>query len=241
MTLRKIVFLKFTMLLTILTLFVAGSFVYINIEHHLEDEISACKVRATILAGELSRLLLWNDRVAVKRVLIKEQRADNCIGYLFVEKDGVSYEHTFDRGIPESLLKIGPATSGEPAMWKFISTEGDIYYDIFVNIDSSDSELHIGLSKDLLINELYPHFGLILIISILIILIGAVISYFFALRITSEINILSNSISSYIKSGKEFDIDLKETEAKEIVSAFNKMIEKQRKTEISLKQSEKIL
>ncbi|MCK5221348.1 MAG: hypothetical protein KAR14_07205, partial [Candidatus Aminicenantes bacterium] len=72
MTLRKIVFLKFTMLLTILTLFVAGSFVYINIEHHLRDEISACKVRATTLAAELSRLLLWNDRVSVRRILKKE-------------------------------------------------------------------------------------------------------------------------------------------------------------------------
>ena len=113
MSLRKTIFLKFSALIILLTIVIAGFFTYYSIRSHIKDSQRTLILRLKIISSEFNRMILWDDRIAVKRVLNNEVNTNKLLGYAFISKSGNSYESSFKNGIPVDILIIPPSRSSE--------------------------------------------------------------------------------------------------------------------------------
>jgi hypothetical protein len=85
----------------LITVIVAVHAAYSPQAHRLQVE-GQCAGEVVTRAVDLERLMLWDDRVAVARMLDSVIDADDRVVYAFVERDGRPYAHTFRRGCPGS-------------------------------------------------------------------------------------------------------------------------------------------
>lgn len=239
MSLRKTIFLKFSALIILLTIVIAGFFTYYSIRSHIKDSQRTLILRLKIISSEFNRMILWDDRIAVKRVLNNEVNTNKLLGYAFISKSGNSYESSFKNGIPVDLLKINFLFSKSSHILEFENIKGEIYYDISVRIGESDSILHMGLIKSQILKEQRLFFITFYSTCLILIIVGIIISYYLSFKMTSEITILSNAIRKYNEeSGAEISIDEKKGEIEKIVQSFNELIEIQKLAASALKESE---
>ncbi len=85
---------------------------------------------ASVLTGEIERLILWNDRVAVRKAIERQMDIHGLIEYIFVVLDGRSYSESFDGPVPADLLNPATINQAKISIWEFQDSDGTVYYDL---------------------------------------------------------------------------------------------------------------
>lgn len=237
MHLQKIIFIRTAGLLTVMTLLISGLFMGFALERHRQLTLHTWKTRSEVLAGAMQRLILWDDRVAVKAHLDSEFKMNTVLHYAFIAQNRQPYVSTFRKGVPVALLERVPATD-LPSVWEFQTNEGEVVYDIAKNLDESGTVLHIGLKRravDAKITSLLITIG---IVGGVTIVAGLGLAHVLARRTTREVDCLVNALSSYgeLSDVSERAINPESSEVAELIGTFKVLSAERRKATLDLQQ-----
>jgi signal transduction histidine kinase len=209
--------------MALMTISISALCAFYTIQRHREMTKKLWKTRATVLAEAVHRMVLWDDRVAVKQLLMSEVRGSDVLLYCFILKSGKPYVFTFEKGVPKQLVEHKPEQPGQN-LWEYQDLEGMVVYDISTDIDNADTTLRIGLKVAAIDAKMQP-----LILSIVLICLAALgISSYLALavaaRSTREIDALVEALKNYGELNDEsFSLTSTSSEVTELVSSFKKL------------------
>ncbi len=242
LSLKNIIFLKFSTLILILTILCTGMFTIFSIKNYVKEEKRIFAIRAETISGELLKYMIWNDRFSIKKILDNEVKLNPSVNYVFIEKEGKPYSYTFKNGIPKKLLNLKKGKIPPTFIYQFKNVSGNVFYDISVGLPQFNSRLHLGLKKDSIMFQMKEQLFSALMIGFWTIVIGVAFAYFLSVRMTSDIKTLSDAIISYTTEDEAVvDITAGKKAVKNIVSTFNTMKEKQFKTSTALEENRRKL
>jgi len=101
--LRARIFLRVLGLLTAMILAVTLASGASSVVHQREYARTVYEGQARTLALQMTNLVLWDDRVALHKLIAEVTKKNQALGYAFVERDGRPYVHTFGRSPPSKL------------------------------------------------------------------------------------------------------------------------------------------
>lgn len=232
MQLKSIIFLRTALLLAVMTILVSGFYIVFSIHHYRQNTTELWGTRATVLCNGLRQLVLWDDRLAVRKLLLDEVRGSAVLDYAFVVKEGNPYVSTFDRGVPVALLKR-PMVEVERDVWEFRQTDGQVMYDLMTLVDQEGTVLHLGLNREAIDRELHPLIIANLVVSLGVIAAGCLLAVVLARRTTREVDVLAQALHEYGEVGEqqEQNIDATSAEVTELVSSFKRLSAERRRAE----------
>jgi len=234
--LKRRIFLGTSLLLLaligVITVFLAFSAMR---EHRLETKKHYLAV-ASILTGEIERLILWDDRVAIRQAIERQMEIHHLIEYTFVVLDGHPYVDSFGGSVPTSLLEVPTKNWGEDFIWEFLDPDGVIYYDFAVTMPQIKAVLRIGMKRHSVDQQIYPAIYTIALVGLGAFLIGLFFSYQIALRATREITLLCHAIQSY---SNDDDVSphcaaKKTEEVTELADSFRGLVSERKRAEKEL-------
>lgn len=237
MHLKKIIFIRTAGLLTVMILLISGFFMGFALERHRQLTLHTWKTRSEVLAGAMQRLILWDDRVAVKAQLDSELKMSTVLQYVFIAQNRQPYVSTFRKGVPVALLERVPP-SELPALWEFQTTEGEVVYDIAKRLDEFGTVLHIGLKRRAVDAKIASLLITIGIVGGVTIVAGLGLAHVLARRTTREVDSLVNALSAYgeLSDMSENDIKPESSEVAELISTFKVMSAERRQAALDLQQ-----
>ena len=153
---------------------------------------------SSALASEVARQVMWDDRIALHRVLGELVRTYPEVQYAFILRDKGPLVHTFARGVPPGLLR--PTQRDDAGIWTFRDTTGAVLYDVSKPIPGVSASLHIGLGRDQIYQFLIPLLWRIVLLVALGILLGGLLSWVFAGWATREVERLTGDL----RTSREF-------------------------------------
>ena len=163
-------------------------------QHTAEEENMAAL--SVTLAGELSRMVTWDDRVALQRVLAEVVRIHGPVVNAFILLGDRTLAHTFTSGVPAGLLRRAPHAAGHSGTWTFQGSDGVIYHDTSTPIPGVGARLHLLLSEQSIKDGLPPLVGRLALLVTLGLLLGALLSWLFAHWATREMARLTADLSA---------------------------------------------
>lgn len=192
---------------------------------------------ASVLTGEIERLILWDDRVAVRKAIARQMEIHSLIEYIFVVLDGRSYSDSFDGPVPAELLNPAVTNQAKISIWEFRDSDGAVYYDLVMPMAQIGASLRIGLKQQNIDKQIYPALINIAVVGIVALLIGFLISYRIALRATKEITLLCGAIQScHDDDGDAFpNGDSQRTEVTELARSFRSLMSGRKHAEEELR------
>ena len=99
-----------------------------------------------ILAHEIEPWLLWNDRVAIRKALVRVVESHVDLRYAFVEAEGKVVAHSFVTGVPVGLLgRLSAEAAGPPRALR--DEDGRVFYDLSIPVASARAVVHVGLDR----------------------------------------------------------------------------------------------
>lgn len=237
MHLKKIIFIRTAGLLTAMILLISGFFIAFALERHRQLTLHTWETRSEVLAGAMQRLILWDDRVAVKAQLDSELKMNSVLDYAFIAQNRQPYVSTFRKGVPVALLERVPP-SELPAVWEFQTTEGEVVYDIAKRLDESGTVLHLGLKRRAVDGKIASLLISIGLVGGGTIVAGLLLAYVLARRTTREMDSLVNALSSYgeLNDMSERTIKPESSEVAELISTFKVMSADRRQAALDLQQ-----
>lgn len=224
MQLRRIVFLRMVLLITVMTVLVSGSFGLFSLYHHRKTSQELWTARGIILAEGVQRFVLWDDRVALRQLLQSEVTGSPILQYAFVAKAGAPYVATLTQGVPDALLHRSLQVDGE-TVWEFLDQNDHFMYDIALDLGQPGVSLHLGLDRAAIDKELRPLLIVILLISLGVIAIGFLMSIILARRTTREVDALVQALRRYgeVSSADEEIIHPESSEVIELIASFKNL------------------
>ncbi len=237
MHLQRIIFIRTTGLLTAMILLISGFFMVFALERHRRLTLHTWETRSEVLAGVMQRLILWDDRVAVKAQLDGELKMSTVLHYAFIAKQHQPYVSTFRKGVPVALLERVPSTE-LPSVWEFKTSDGEVLYDIAKRLDESGTVLHLGLKRRAVDGKIA---SLLLSIGIVgggTIVAGLGLSYVLARRTTREVDSLVNALRDYgeLSDMSEHAINPESSEVAELIGTFKALSVERRQAALDLQQ-----
>ena len=109
----------FVLLASIIAVIVAGSAQFV-VRTHRADHLATYAMRLNLVAAQVQRLMLWDDRVAIRDLLGEFGQGHDEIVYVFVERDHQPYVSTFDDGVPKGLLGLHGQVSEDLSVRKLV-------------------------------------------------------------------------------------------------------------------------
>lgn len=192
MPLKTKIFIRSTMLsVSLILMVVAVHVIYVRNFHHRQIDEQYIREIA-IRAAELERMMLWDDRVAVKALLVTVTSVDDCTAYAFVEREGRPFAHTFDKGVPRMLL--GRAAPPDPLEWRFKDNSGKRFDDVSIQIGNTGAVLHIGHSVDEVYRDVMPLLAYIAAMGIVSMLVAVFFSRIIARRTIREVDLTTATL-----------------------------------------------
>lgn len=225
MHLRRIVFMRMALLLTVMTVLVSGSYALFSLYHHRKTSQEQWIERGDILAQGVQRLVLWDDLVALQKVLRSEVAGSPILQYAFVVKEGKPYVSTLNGGVPPALLRRS-AQADRDQIWEFLDQNETVMYDIAVELGPPGVSLHLGLDRSEIDREVQPLLIANLAISLSVITVGILLSIILARRTTREVDALVQTLRRYgeVGSADEESVQAESAEVAELIGTFNRMI-----------------
>ena len=192
MSLRRKVFFRVVALITLLVVGIGSSYAVFAVHHHRKEIIGIFESKVRTCARESARLMLWDDRVALNKILRALVHSNAACRYAFIEKEGHPYVHTFDRGIPRALLgRPGPARD-RISIWKFRDRAGAEMFDMAAGIGEGSAVLHVGLSREKMDLEVRPLLVVIIVLCLVGLIVGTILAILFSRWTTTEVDKLLN-------------------------------------------------
>ncbi|MCD4750801.1 MAG: PAS domain-containing protein, partial [Thermoanaerobaculales bacterium] len=197
MTLKRAVFLRVAVLMTLLTVAVAGTFAFFAIHHHRQEMIRVFLAQASALSGEIQRELLWDDRVALRASLMETVNAAEVLAYGFVETDGRPLEWTFAGGVPVGLIDRLGVSDALPSVWEFQDQSGTVLYDCAVAVDEGGTVLHLGVCRGAVDRQVNPLLAGIIVLVLAVLVVGLPLAFFLVGRAVWGLEVLAGAIGPF--------------------------------------------
>lgn len=235
MQLKQVIALKVIALLTAMILAVSAAHAYYSLLRHREMTRNLWKTRSLLLADGFKHLILWDDRIAIRRMILSELGGSDILRYCLLLKDGEPYVHTFDRGVPPALLQLRPPETDQP-VWEFQDSRGAVIYDVATAVDSTGIILRLGLSRAAIDDKLRPLLTAILVIALTAIGVSSYLAVIIARRTTREVDTLAEAIKRYGELNAADGQAIKATSAEvaELVSSFQSLTARKKEAELGL-------
>lgn len=163
-------------LLSLLIVAVCIAVAAFTIMEHRRDTKELFREQSLFLANQAGRLLLWDDRVSLRALLVRLVGDQPAIAYAFVEREKQPYVHTFGKGVPKALLALHGAQEGELSLKELENGEGRVFYDIAVAVEGNRDILHIGLSREVIDQHTDANLLMIGVLGTAALVIGALLA-----------------------------------------------------------------
>jgi signal transduction histidine kinase len=234
MHLKQQIFLRVTGLLTLMIVLIAVLYSVDTLKSHRRMTKNLWLTRSQVLADGISHLILWDDRVRTRQMLLRELQGSTALLYLFVVREGTPYVFTFDHGVPAPLLqRQAPGT--EQTVWEYQDQDGTVIYDIATRIDPYGTVLRIGLKRPAIDAGTRPLLVSIALISGVTILLSTYLAYRLARRTTREVDTLVAAIGDYGQLNEEgLIVDATSSEVSDLVRIFKELTERRKEAEDEL-------
>ena len=187
MHMKRLIFLRVTILVALLAIALSSVYVYYSILRHREITIDTWKSSSRTLADTLRHNILWDDRVTVRQMLLSELHESEALFYCFVIKGGEPYAYTFERGVPAPLTQQPHPT--KQLVWEYQDHKGTVIYDIATPIDSAGTTLRLGLKRAVIDSKMKPLIISVGIITLAIIGIGLYMAHIISRLTTKEVDV----------------------------------------------------
>ena len=151
------------------------------------------------LASEIARQVMWDDHIAMHKVLSEIVRSYPEVEYALVMRGEKPLVHTFTRGVPRGLLLHARDGKGG-RRWTFRDAGGEVFHDISTAMPRVGASLHVGLSEDAVDRGLTPLLLRIAVLVLAVIFFGAGLSAVFARWATREVD----RLTADLRASKEF-------------------------------------
>lgn len=194
MRLQSRVFLRVIELLSILIVSVCITAAVFSLKDNRENLKGSFRAQALFLSDQVERLVLWDDRVAAKALLMRFADEHQVVSYAFVEKTGGPYVHTFDGGVPAGLLELNKEWSAAPSLRVWKSGRGDVFYDIAASLEHGEATLHLGLSRSEIDSQSYAKIWTIGLLGLAALVIGVILSAVTAIVTTREVDAMTDAL-----------------------------------------------
>ncbi|MBC8157927.1 MAG: PAS domain S-box protein, partial [Alphaproteobacteria bacterium] len=194
MTIQSRVFLRVIGLLSVLIISVCITAAVFSLRENRESYKSSFRAQALFLADQVERLVLWDDRVALKALLARFTDEQKVVSYAFVEKEGMPYVHTFERGVPSGLLNLHGQSFAvlSRKVWKDGANE--VFYDIAASVERGEATLHLGLSRSEIDSRSYAKIWTIASLGLGALVIGMMLAGVTALVTTREVDEMTDAL-----------------------------------------------
>lgn len=234
MHLKRLIFLRVTALMALMTIVIGAFYSFYTLQRHREMTKALWKTRSLVLADAVNHLILWDDRVTVRQMLLSELRGSDLLLYCFIVRNNEPYVFTFNKGVPLPLLEQQPPATGQ-LFWEYQDQEGMVVYDVATPIDQAGTTLRIGLKRSAIDAKMQPLLLAIILISIATMALSSYLALVVARRTTREVDTLVAAMRMY---GELNDDDLPITattsEVTELVSAFKQLTSRRKEAETEL-------
>ncbi|MBI9019722.1 MAG: PAS domain S-box protein [Verrucomicrobia bacterium] len=244
MILRRKIFLRLSILLLLLIGAIVGSLMGFVIREHRTESKRANLTLCSTLAAGIERDILWDDRVAVRRELMREIGAHPHFEYLFVVCDGQPYVSTFSNTVPPALLQLPKPGLENTFVREFVNPDGAVYYDVQVPVGRAGALLRLGVKRHAIDQQIQPVLSMMLLIGLLTFLVGLFVASRIAWRTTAEVTLLCNAIRSYGVPGEAGlsgpTVD-STADVAELAEAFHNLVADHKQAEMVLREREAAL
>ena len=115
MNLRRKIFIRISGLVVGLIVLVTSLVCTFAVTHYRSSTRDIFGAHLAVISDRIERLILWDDRVALKDLLGGMVDDHKEVEYAFVERLGRPYVHTFPEGVPKGLLGLPSGSAGAPA------------------------------------------------------------------------------------------------------------------------------
>lgn len=213
--------MRMALLLTVMTILVSGGYGLFSFYHHRQISQELWMERGVILAEGVQRLILWDDRVALQKLLQSEVTGSPVLKYAFVVQGGLPYVSTLSPGVPTALLQHSAQRRQVP-VWGFRDQNDNFLYDISVDLGQAESLLHLGIDRGEIDREVRPLLLANLAMSLSVITIGVLLSLILARRTTREVDALVQALRRYgeVSSAEEEILHPQSAEVAELIATF---------------------
>jgi signal transduction histidine kinase/CheY-like chemotaxis protein len=241
--LKKKIFLRTTALVLILVGSITALLVVLAVRGQRAGTLQSYQTVANAMAGDIERLILWDDRVAVQLVLKRETNIHRLIEYAFVVKDGKIYADTLKGDVPTGLLRSAPASGDLPLVWEFQDKDGEAYYDIVAPIGRLNAQLRLGIKRHSIDQQIHRAVVVISGVGCAAFLIGLVFAYLIAVGATREVRLLSRAVCSFVENGdpERFKADDEGTSVAELVRSVRVLMSERKRAEAERERAREFL
>jgi PAS domain S-box-containing protein len=194
MGLRKRVFIRVLGLLSLLIVTVCLAMAVFSVLNHRGNMEKVFRAEALFLAEQTERLVLWDDRVALKALLVRLVDEQPAVSYAFVERLKKPYVHTFAEGVPRALLTLHGTIVERPSMKALRDTEGRVFHDIATVVGHGEAILHLGLSRADMDRETYVELWTIAGLGAVALALGVLFAGITAVITTREVEAMTNAL-----------------------------------------------
>lgn len=148
------------------------------------------------IAISATKPIITENTVALQLLINETRQQEEDISYIYiVRRNGELLVHTFSNGFPDDLFKTDRAFTDSRKTLLTIQAEGEQIINAVAIIQNADlGRVHVGISEGFIRSELNAIMLRGVPIIALILLFGVIGAVWFAARITSPLNLLSESV-----------------------------------------------
>ncbi|MBI5191307.1 MAG: HAMP domain-containing histidine kinase [Nitrospirae bacterium] len=121
---------------------------FFAVVHNREGWRNFSRNDAVFLAGQSERLILWDDRVALRELFVSRKKLNPQIDDIYAEYGGTVSVHTFPSRPPAGLAGINPPGAGGVSEAVIRDPVGHVYYDVAAQVGGTGASIHILVSRD---------------------------------------------------------------------------------------------
>jgi DNA-binding NtrC family response regulator/HAMP domain-containing protein len=185
---------------------------------------------AQTLALDAADKILVNDLVALQKMLDQQKQINPAVGYILVLREGQILAHTFEKGIPEALIRANDIALGsQPRLREIVSQRGEYYLDAAWPIFAGKAGvLRLGFSEKHYRRQVTELWVEIALFTLAILLIAWVGSLWFVRRITWPLAALVEATREIDRGETNVQVAVRgQDEIATLAVSFNQMVARQ--------------
>jgi transcriptional regulator with GAF, ATPase, and Fis domain len=206
--------LKHKIILTIAGVVVASGLIIslVVVHRYRISLLKSAHAQAEKLAHELSLSaadkILINDLVSLQQELDDQIKTDPAVSYLFIQKNGNILTHTFEKGVPVSLIDANAPLNDEIGnIEKIVSEKTDRYIDVAWPIFGGKAGvLRLGYSEKPYRDQVVRIWAQIGLITICTLTMALLTGWLLVRRIMSPLSNLAEAVGSIGEESLSLDI-----------------------------------
>ncbi|WP_028579273.1 HAMP domain-containing protein [Desulfogranum japonicum] len=202
----------------------------------LEQTVYIAKKMALDCVNPVITEQYFKVTIMLKDVITSEEEL--VYGYV-LSNSGSEIAHTFEKGVPASLIGVNNVKSDQAFSVKKLATDKGGVYDIAVPLLNGDiGVLHLGLSDKMLKSDVNEIVTIIILYALTLLLIGVILSIIFSQAITRPLRSLSKAVEAYGRGEKteSFPVDSKD-EIGELALVCNIMLQRRKAADDDLEKT----